>query len=322
MVPFGGGTSVVGGVEPLRGGHGGRGLARPRADRPRRRGGHALADRRAGSGPARARRRARARPPRAHAGPLPAVLGVRDARRLGRHPLGRPGLDRVRQHRQAGRRAALRRTGGRDRPRRRAGHRRRPGPAPAAGRLRGRAGCDHRGHGAGPAAARRDPLRGLDVPRVRAGRGGVPGARAGTRDPGRRAALRRGRDAPGADPLGGRLAAPGGSGRAYIGARRYAERCLAILGFEGTRQDVDGAPRARAAHHAARRRTGAGRRARTCLAAQPLRGPVPARRAARPRHHGRDARDGGALVEPAWASTRSVARAIAGALEHAARPGA
>jgi alkyldihydroxyacetonephosphate synthase len=30
------------------------------------------------------------------------------------------------------------------------------------------------------------------------------------------------------------------AGRAYIGARRYANGCLAILGFEGTRQDVDG----------------------------------------------------------------------------------
>jgi alkyldihydroxyacetonephosphate synthase len=30
------------------------------------------------------------------------------------------------------------------------------------------------------------------------------------------------------------------AGRAYIGARGYAEGCLAILGFEGTRQDVDG----------------------------------------------------------------------------------
>lgn len=29
------------------------------------------------------------------------------------------------------------------------------------------------------------------------------------------------------------------AGRAYIGARRYADGCLAILGFEGTRQDVD-----------------------------------------------------------------------------------
>jgi alkyldihydroxyacetonephosphate synthase len=29
-------------------------------------------------------------------------------------------------------------------------------------------------------------------------------------------------------------------GSAYIGARRYSEGCLAILGFEGTRQDVDG----------------------------------------------------------------------------------
>jgi alkyldihydroxyacetonephosphate synthase len=30
------------------------------------------------------------------------------------------------------------------------------------------------------------------------------------------------------------------AGRAYIGARGYSEGCLAILGFEGTRQDVDG----------------------------------------------------------------------------------
>ena len=109
-----------------------------------------------GAGPARARRSsARSARDGLTLGPLPAVVRVRDARRLGRDPLGRPGLDRLRQHREAGRRAALRGAGGRDRAPRPARDRGRAGAAPAAGRLGGRAGSDHRGHAAGAAAARR-----------------------------------------------------------------------------------------------------------------------------------------------------------------------
>ena len=114
------------------GGDGRRDLPRPRPDRPRAPGRHPLADRRARRRPARARGRARARAGGPHAGPLPAVVGVRHAGRMGRHPLGRPGLDRVRQHRQAGRRAALRLAVGRDRPAR---------PARDGGRTRGCGSC-------------------------------------------------------------------------------------------------------------------------------------------------------------------------------------
>ena len=184
--------------------------------------------------------------------------------------------------------------------------------APAAGRIRGRAGSHHRGHGAGAAAARHDPLRGLDVQGVRAGRRGVPGAGAGTRDPRRRTPLRRGRDAPGADPLGRGLAGPARGPRVHRRAPLRG-RVPRDPGLRGNATGRRRPPCPRAAHHAARRRTGAGRLARPRLAAAALRGPVPARRAARPRHHGGDARDGGALVRPArplrgGAGARSAAR--------------
>ena len=101
VIPFGGGTSVVGGVEALRGE-----LSRPSsrstwrastsswtstavARWPRSRPGCA--------GPGRGAAR-RARP---HARPLPAVVRVRHDRRLRGHPLGRAGLDRLRAHRRA-----------------------------------------------------------------------------------------------------------------------------------------------------------------------------------------------------------------------------
>ena len=88
-------------------------------------------------------------------------------------------------------------------------------------------------------------------------------------------------------------------GPRYIGARRYASGCIAILGLEGTRQDVDVRAGLRAAHHAPRAAAWRSAPARAGLAAPALRGAVPARRAARPRHHGGDARDGGAVVGPA-----------------------
>ena len=89
VVPFGGGTSVVGGLEPLRGpfealisldlgAHG-------RAARRRRALAHGdLRARRAAAGG-----RPRARRPRAHARAPAAELRVGDGRRLRRHPLGR-----------------------------------------------------------------------------------------------------------------------------------------------------------------------------------------------------------------------------------------
>ena len=65
-----------------------------------------LADRPPRAGPARARGGGGARRSGAHPRPLPAVLRVRDDRRLRRDPLGRPGLERLRalrRHRQRGR---------------------------------------------------------------------------------------------------------------------------------------------------------------------------------------------------------------------------
>ena len=87
-------------------------------------------------------------------------------------------------------------------------------------------------------------------------------------------------------------------GQRYIGARGYEGGCIAILGLEGERRDVDVRARARAADAAPRRRPVARHRPRHGVEARPLRGPVPARRAARPRRDGGDARDGRAVVGP------------------------
>ena len=297
VVPFGGGTSVVGGVEPLRDGREAvisLDLGRIAHVDSRR---QALADRRAGRRPARARGRSGARRARADARPLPAVVGVRDRRRLGRDTLGRPGLDRLRRDRQARRRAcAASRRAATSRCRR---SRRRP-PAP---------GCASSWSGSEglfgviteatlkvrpPPAAR--ALRGLDVPRLRGGRGGVPRAGAAPRDPRRRAAVGPGRDAPVDDALRRRLAVSAACGRRYIGARGYDGGCIAILGFEGERGDVDArrAQTERILRRAGGLSLGTGPGPR--VEARALRGPVPARRAARPRRDGGDARDGRAVV--------------------------
>ena len=109
-MPFGGGTSVVGGVEPLRGSHS-RLVSLDLGSPARRRGRPPLADRAARRRPARAgggsRPQRRGRRPR----PLPAVLRVRDDRRLRRDPLCRPGLERLRPLRRAGQRRAADRPG-------------------------------------------------------------------------------------------------------------------------------------------------------------------------------------------------------------------
>ena len=128
VVPFGGGTSVVGGVEPLRG----RLRRRVISLDLRRLDALIAVDRtsltatlEAGPvGPA-GRGAAGGRGPDAR--PLPAVVRVLDGRRLGGHALGRPGLDRLRPDRRARRGAAPGRAGGRGRPPRRC-------PAPRPGR--------------------------------------------------------------------------------------------------------------------------------------------------------------------------------------------
>ena len=115
VVPFGGGTSVVGGVEPRADGMTRAvsldlGRLRPlsRWTAPRSPPGST----RACSGP---RRSGGCRAQGVTLGPLPAVVRVLHGGRLGRHPLGRPGVDRLRAHRRARARRALRDAGRRAR---------------------------------------------------------------------------------------------------------------------------------------------------------------------------------------------------------------
>ena len=105
VVPFGGGTSVVGGVEPLRGGHS-RLVSLDLARLRERRGRPPLADRPARRRAARPGGRGGAERRGRHPRPLPAVVRVRDDRRLRRDPLRRPGLERLRALRRAGQRDA------------------------------------------------------------------------------------------------------------------------------------------------------------------------------------------------------------------------
>ena len=253
VVPFGGGTSVVGGVEPLRDGLD----AVISLDLGAHRATSARVDKRSltavlGAGLRGPAVEAGARRPRAHARPLPAVVRVRDRRRLGRDALGGPGLDRLRRDRQARLGPALRRAGGRDRPARRC---RRPRPAPALRQLlvgsEGLLGViteatlKVRPQPAGAA------LRGLDVPRLRGGRRGVPGARAAPRDPRRRAPVRPARDAPVADALRRRLAAAPRSGGATSARAATTAAASRSSGWEGERRDVDARRALRAAHPAA-----------------------------------------------------------------------
>ena len=109
-------------------------------------------------------------------------------------------------------------------------------------------------------------------------------------------------------------------GRAYLGARGYGEGCLAIFGFEGTREEV------------AFRRSRALELARGCGALRVGRspgqawlhgrfdGPLPARRPADARRDGGDARDRHPVVE-LHALKQRVQRAIAAALEQHGTPG-
>ena len=99
VVPFGGGTSVVGGVEPLRGGFTRAHRARPARARPAGQPRHRLPHRDAAAGSARAAGGGVAQRPRLHAGPFPAVLRARHHRRLRGDALGRPGLHRLRAQR-------------------------------------------------------------------------------------------------------------------------------------------------------------------------------------------------------------------------------
>ena len=86
-------------------------------------------------------------------------------------------------------------------------------------------------------------------------------------------------------------------GRLYVGLRGYREGCLAILGFEGA-PNGSSAKRERALEMVRRYgglASGAHRGGSGLLT---LLGPLPARRAAHARRDGGDARDGHAMVEP------------------------
>ena len=174
-----------------------RPLARhqPRPGAPaRRRGRPPLADRAPRRRPARPGGRGGARRAGPDPRPLPAVVRVRDDRRLRRDPLGRPGLERLRPLRRAGQLGAADRPGRRDGDAGDAAHRRRPGPARADRRLRGRPRRDPRRDRAGPPGAGGAPLRGLDGGELRGRGGDRPGAGPGTGPARRDPHLRRGGD--------------------------------------------------------------------------------------------------------------------------------
>ena len=110
VIPYGGGTSVVGGVEPrLRGALRRRGRARPRRARPRARGRRRSRARRASRpGAAGPRARGAARRARPDAALLPAVVRALDARRLDRDARGRALRDAADAHRRPRRVASAR----------------------------------------------------------------------------------------------------------------------------------------------------------------------------------------------------------------------
>ncbi len=148
VVPFGGGTSVVGGVEPEAGG-----AARRRDDRP------GLAQSRAGNrrglpngdgrgGNLRPRTGIAVGRTGLHAGALSAVVRVLHARRLDRHPLERPKLAGLRRHRKTCRKCPRRDTAGDSRNASRPPPRRRSRRRPDADWFGGSLWCDRLGDGA------------------------------------------------------------------------------------------------------------------------------------------------------------------------------
>ncbi len=160
VIPFGGGTSVVGGVEARVGDRydGAVAIDLKAMDRvlevdPVSRAARIQAG---ATGPRLEEQLAEAR---AHAAPLPPVLPVLDAGRLDRHARRRPLRDALHAHRRP------RRVRARDHPGRRvgvaatAGLRRRPVARPAADRLGGHARRDHRGVGPGAGHSRRSGRR-------------------------------------------------------------------------------------------------------------------------------------------------------------------
>ena len=309
--PFGGGTSVVGGVEPLRGRLRGGRLARPArawtalvevdqhvADRARSRPGL--------FGPE-AERRSRAQG--LTLGHFPqsfeysTVGGWVATRSAGQASTGYGRIDElVEGAAAASRRPASSARSARARPRA-AG----PGAARAGGRLRGRrSGVIMRGHAArAPAARARAATRaGRSARSRRAARRFACWSRRTPRPTSRACPTRTRRALSLA--LRRRPAARAERARPRLPALRGHEGgCLAIVGFEGDADEVARRRRPRRARCCARRAGCArarGRARRGCAAA--TRGALPARRAARPRRDGRDARDGDDLEQPARPATR------------------
>ena len=220
VIPYGGGTSVVGGVEARVGDElRGRGDARPRPARPRARDRPDLAR---GADPGR-RDRARPRGPaaraRPHAAPLPAVVPALDARRVDRDARGRSLRDSLHAHRRP-RRVDLRRDAGRrhrDAPAARIG--RGAEPRPHAARIGGHPRSDHRGVGARAGPSRAQGVGGGHLSGLRRGRRGGARARA---------------ERPLPDQLPAARSARGGDHRCV--ARTGA---LLVLGFESADHPVD-----------------------------------------------------------------------------------
>ena len=323
VVPFGGGTSVVGGVAPLRGGHAAvialdmGGMARVlELDRE-------LADgHRTGRHPRARRWSAELAAERLHARSLPAVLRVRLARRLRGDALGGTGLDAATAAiEQDGARPAPRGAGRRDRSCARCP----PAPpgraAPAAGRLGGDARGDHRADAArAPRAALSASTRACSSrtspPALQALRELAQRARAARR----RAPVRRGRDA----DVAGAGRRRRGQGAARAGLCRPARLRRGLPGDprlrgRGARRSPPGA----SARWSCARRAAAlavGRRPGEAWARGASRRRICATSCSTHGRDGRDARDRGPVVEPAGLH-RAVAAAIADALAAEGTPG-
>ena len=232
LIPYGGGTSVVGGV-----------TARP-SDRPlvtvdlgATAGLHALDETSGlatfGAGTTGPGRRSGARAARPDARPLPAVVRGVDGRRLGRHALGRPAVARVRSDRGPLRGRPPRDAARAARPPAVPGLGRRARPARDRPRLGGTARDPDRRHGPGDAPRRSSSGSAATSSRTGTGRCSSPGGSRGPVCRCRWSASRR-RSRPRRRSRSPATAASTGLLRRYLGFRGMGpERCLAIVGLTG-----------------------------------------------------------------------------------------
>ena len=283
VVPFGGGTSVVGGVDAVRGAHAAAIALDLAPDGPGAGPGPGVADRARGAGPDGARARAAAGHRRAHARPLPAVVRVLDA-----SAAGWPRARRARPRPASGGSTSWSRPCRCETP---------------AGTLDTR---DVPASGAGPSlrelvvgsegvlgvitaatlrvreAPGRAPLRGVVGGHVRPGRRGHAPARAGRRAPRRVPAVRRGRDP--ADRRHGLQRRPRRATRPHLPApARPGGRLPADRRLRGRPRRRRPPPRPLRRDAARRRRRVPRRALGPGVARRALRRPLPARRAAGPR---------------------------------------